>query len=177
MQKLRFKILILTVLVFFVSCIHKKEKKEPLSNFEDLKNEAVELAVDYANKQLTGIRTTDTKNGIITINDGQKRISIDKSEVFTGLINDDENEDAIVSLTSYFQNNLGNPEHLILINIDSHLTLVRIVEVDMKILMLKDRIITAEVRTKPRNSPLYDCPVCKEVTDFQFKDGDLVKME
>jgi hypothetical protein len=55
--------------------------------------------------------------------------------------------------------------------------LSRVIESDMKILGIKNRIITAEILTKSRNSPLRDCDACKEVVKFQFRMGDLIRME
>ena len=53
----------------------------------------------------------------------------------------------------------------------------RVIESDMTIISIKDRVITAEVRTKSRNSPLRDCNACKEVVKYRFRTGDLVKVE
>ncbi len=47
----------------------------------------------------------------------------------------------------------------------------------MKILQIREGEITVEISTKSRNSPLRDCPVCKEIVKFRFRDGDLVKTE
>jgi hypothetical protein len=47
----------------------------------------------------------------------------------------------------------------------------------MKILSIKDRVITAEIYTKSRNSPLANCSLCKEVVKYRFKSGELVKTE
>jgi hypothetical protein len=47
----------------------------------------------------------------------------------------------------------------------------------MKILGIKDGVITAEIYTKSRNSPLANCSLCKEVVKYRFKSGDLIKTE
>jgi hypothetical protein len=43
----------------------------------------------------------------------------------------------------------------------------------MKILQLKGRVITAEITTKSRNSPLRDCSACKEIVKYRFRNGEL----
>jgi hypothetical protein len=47
----------------------------------------------------------------------------------------------------------------------------------MRIISLKDRIITADVPEHSRNTPLFNCPSCWEVVKFHYKMGELVKVE
>jgi hypothetical protein len=64
-----------------------------------------------------------------------------------------------------------------MINVDGKLIMQRAIENDMKILELKDGIITAEIHTHPKSSPLYDCPVCMEAVKYRYVAGELVKVE
>jgi hypothetical protein len=93
------------------------------------------------------------------------------------LIDADSLQDAIVTLTSFTGQDINLIEHLILLNTNGKLMLIRSFEADMKILQLKDRILTVEVHTKPRTSPLYNCASCKAIINYKFREGDLVKIE
>jgi len=121
--------------------------------------------------------TTVDAYGVIIIKDDLKRYRIDPSKIFVSQIDQNESKDVLVSLTSTYQQDIGMPEHLILLNINGKLTLEKVVEIDMKIVKLKDRIITGELHTKPRTSPLYNCSHCIEITNYQFLDGDLQKIK
>jgi len=142
-----------------------------------LKKEAISIASDYITKQLKMPDTTVDAYGVIIIKDDLKRYRIDPSKIFVSQIDQNESKDVLVSLTSTYQQDIGMPEHLILLNINGKLTLEKVVEIDMKIVKLKDRIITGELHTKPRTSPLYNCSHCIEITNYQFLDGDLQKIK
>lgn len=175
---MKLKSLLIIIIGFLISCNPStKNNQAEESMSAKLKKEAIALAQKYAGEQLSEPKTTVDNYGVITVSDHQKRYKIDPAETFTGLIDKDTIEDAIVSLTSFYKKDMGFSEQLIFINVDGQLMLMRSVENDMKILMLKDRIITAELHTKPRTSPLYNCHACKEIIDFQYENGDLVKLE
>ncbi len=173
---MKLKFLIIIIIGFLISCSQSRKNNQTLSPSEKLKKEAVTLAVEYVKTQLTEAQTTE-KNGIITISTTEKRYTIDPSETLIGLIDQDTIDDAIVSLTSYYKKEMGFSEQLFFIKNNGELILVKSIEDDIKILKLKDRIITAERHTKPRNSPLYDCEVCIEVDDYAFENGELVIVE
>lgn len=160
-----------------ISCSRKPAKTQPESLESKLKKEAIALAKDYASKQLKAPVTAVDGFGIITIKDDQKRYRIDPSKIFTGQIDPDESIDVLVTLTSNYKQDLGMPEHLILLNTNGKLVLDKVFELDLKIVKLKDRIITGELHTKPRTSPLYNCSHCIEIANYQYKDGDLVKLK
>jgi len=122
----------------------------------NIKNQAIALAESYAKDQ-------------------QKKVVINPDLVFTGLIDEDEHQDAIVS-ASTIQGPFSDLQ-LILIQKDGKLMLSRAIEADMNILSLKNRVITAEVPTRPRSSPLYDCLSCKELADYQLSGGELVRIK
>ena len=142
-----------------------------------LLNSAIALAKDYASGQLKAPTTTVDGFGIITMIDDQKRYRIDPSKIFTGQIDPDENLDALVTLTSFYIQDPGMPEHLILIHTNGKLVLDKVFELDLKIVKLKDRIITGELHTKPRTSPLYNCSHCIEIVNYQYMDGTLVRLK
>ena len=144
----------------------------------------MDVAVKYARDKFKESKSAVANDGTVTVTDNQvnfvtmtnKKIKyvIDPARVIIGYIDDDTKEDAIVTVSYYIDDYLQTPEHLIIINTAGKLTLNRAIETDMRIIGLKDRLITAEIYTHSRNTPLHDCSVCKEVVKYQFKKGELI---
>lgn len=169
--------LLIFILGILLSCTQKPAKTQAESYESKLKKEAVAIAKDYASRQLKAPTTMVDDFGNIIINDNQKRYRIEPSKILTGKIDGDENIDALVTLTSNYKQDIGMPEHLILLNTNGKLMLEKVFELDMKVVKLKDRIITAELHTKPRTSPLYNCSHCIEIVNFKYSNGELVKLK
>jgi hypothetical protein len=142
-----------------------------------IRNQVITVAEKYVMNQLAEPQKTGSETGIITISDIQKRYVIDPSKIFTGLIDDDQEEDAIVTVSAFQGEYQTVSEQLIILNTENSLTLVRALESDMRIISLKDRIITADVPEHSRNNPLFNCKSCWEVVRYQYRTGDLVKVE
>jgi hypothetical protein len=174
---MRNTLLFALILGVMFACKQKPAKPQPESFEDRLKKEAVAIAREYASKQVKNPTITVDGFGVITINDELKRYRIDPSKIMIGQIDQDENKDALVTITSTFQMDIGMPEHLILLNIKGKLTLDKVFEQDMRIVKLKDRIITGELHTKPRTSPLYNCSHCIEIVNFQYKDGEMIRLK
>ena len=169
---------ILFLIPLLFSCTNS-DKKDANGKYVSarLKKEVLALATNYINGKFKEPKKTVAKDGIITIGEDQSGYVIDPSKIYSGLIDDDNTEDAIISMDYYHGQYIVMSEHLILINTDGKLILSRAIESDMKILGIKDRVITAEIYTKSRNSPLANCSRCKEVVKYRFKSGDLIKVE
>lgn len=176
--------LILLFLLISTSCSSRREKADKVTT---LRKEAVDIAVSYVAEKIADAKVTVESNGLVTVTDstfnfilhGDNRMKyiIDPAMITTGLINDDQETDAIIIISPSRGQYLETPEILILTGKDEKLILNRVIESDMKILQISDRVITAEIYTKSRNSPLRDCSVCKEVVKFRFRNGELVKTE
>jgi len=142
-----------------------------------IRKEVLTIAENYATNNLTDAKKTVMENGITTIGNDQKMYVIDPAKIFFGYIDSDTKNDAIVSLCPYQGQYEITTEHLIIIQTDGRLILIRSLESDMRILGIKDGIITAEVPEYSRNSPLFNCPSCWEVVKFQFIKGELIKTD
>jgi hypothetical protein len=177
--------ILISVILLLASCSKAKTNAE---KEKKLRGESIEIAVQFISARFADPKVTTSNNGIITItddkvdfilkNDNNKiKYIIDPLQITSGLIDEDEESDALITIGSskgqYEQTN----EILILISKDGKLQLNRAIESDMKILQLKDRLITAEISTKSRNSPLRDCMKCKEIVKYRFRDGDLIRSE
>jgi hypothetical protein len=175
MKKSAFIILLIPLLL---SCIQNKIKPvDKNSAVNNINQEAIDFASGYATGKFKEPVKTISDDGIITIADNQNSYVINPLKVTSGLIDYDNIEDAIVSIDYYHGLYIVLTEHLILINSENKFTLNRSIESDMKILGIKDRVITAEVYTRSRNGPLANCSVCKEVVKYQFTKGELVRTE
>jgi len=167
----------------FISCTNNGSK---INADELIRKEIIDSSVNYAKGKFKESKETVANDGIITITDTRvnlvvanpypARYIIDPSKVTIGLINDDENKDAIINIISVIGQDNESPENLIFIKTDGKFTLNRVIESNMKVLGIKDRIITAEVSSRSLNTPLRDCHVCKEVVKYKFQSGDLVKV-
>ena len=176
-------IIIIFSILILISCTHNN--KAGSENI--IRDEVMNIAIKYAGGKLKDAIETVAKDGIVTISDKQSNFVtpinnqitylIDPAKILVGTIDDDNDEDAIITLQPLKGQYQEMPEILILIKRDGKLTLNRVIESDMKILGIKDRVITAEILTRSRNSPLRDCNACKEVAKYQFKTGDLVRIE
>jgi hypothetical protein len=142
-----------------------------------IKKQALAIAEKYVADQLKDAKKTIDKNGVIIIGDNHKTFVIDPSKTYFGLIDDDSKTDAIVSIDCFTGQNQTTSEHLILINKGRKITFSSAVESDMRIIEIKDRLITADVPSHSRNNPLFNCKSCREVIKYQFRKGELVKME
>jgi hypothetical protein len=83
----------------------------------------------------------------------------------------------MISISTYQGQYQTVSEQLIILRSGDGFKLASAIESDMRIISLKDRIITADVPEHSRNTPLFNCPSCWEVVKFQYKIGELVKVE
>jgi hypothetical protein len=173
---------LLSVFLLFSCSNNKKADSE-----NPARKEIMDIAIKYVKDKFKETKEIIATNGIITIvdnqlhflamTDNQTRYIIDPAKIVFGYIDSDAKEDAIMTLNSFKGQFEELPEHLILINTEGKFMLNRVIESNMKILEIKNRIITAEVSSRSLNSPLRDCSSCKEVVKYRFIQGDLIKAE
>jgi hypothetical protein len=179
------KYLITLILIPLLFSCDKKDQKSEARKL--IVKEVLDITTKYAAEKFKDPKITSESDGIITIIDNQiDFISVDRrplkyvinpASITIGKINEDAAEDAIITINSFKGDYEEMPEHLILVSSEGKLLLSRVMEEDMTVLGIKDQVITAEVRSHSRNSPLRDCNACKEVVNFVFKAGELVKKE
>jgi hypothetical protein len=175
-MKLHFTLLIFICL--FPSCTQNSGTGLISTSTEKkIRSQVIAATEGYIKNQLKDAKKNISKDGFIMIGDSLKAFVISPANIFIGLINDDSKADAIVSLDCFVKGYQVTSEHLILINTDGKIKLNRAIESDMKIIEIKDRLITANIPEHSRNSPLFNCSSCQEVVKYQFRNGDLVKVE
>lgn len=158
----------LICVLIYSSCEQENDKK--------IRDKVIAVAETYARNQLTNPQKVVLKDGTIMLGDTLKRYFIQPSAVFIGLIDDDETKDAIVSIMLMQRYGGQLTEHLIITKTGGKYILIRSIESDMKILSVKERVITADVPTHAPNNPLYNCSACREVIKYRFKNGELIRM-
>lgn len=166
-MKLYYIIIILAVLL--PGCSQNSGQK--------IKNQVTSVAEKYIMTQLAEPEKRVLENGIIMIHDKQKGYVIEPSKIYTGLIDNDPKEDAIVTLSTFQGQSQTVSEQLIILKTGRNFKLVSTLESDMIIISVKDRIITADVPEHSRDNPLFNCPSCREVVRYKFSLGELVKAE
>ena len=171
---MKVKILIIIILSILYSCLNDGSDSSERSLIK-VKDKVISITTDYVKTTLKNTKKSISQNGTITIGDSLKRFIIDPSKIFTGLIDDDLTSDAIVTVISFEGDYLDLIEHLIILNTNGKLMLIRAIESDMNILKLENRVITAELPTRPRSSPLFYCTSCREIVNYEFKNGDLIR--
>jgi hypothetical protein len=171
--------LLLILLAGFLSTCSQNSGKERPDNTSEkkIRKQVSAVAEKYIISQLTEPERKVSDNGLITLSDKQKKYIIEPSKIFTGLIDDDLKKDAMISISTYQGQYQTVSEQLIILRSGDGFKLASAIESDMRIISLKDRIITADVPEHSRNTPLFNCPSCWEVVKFQYKIGELVKVE
>ncbi len=160
---------IVILILFLASCDNNTENK--------IRKEILAIAEEYVTGNLNDTTKKVMDNGIMIIGDDQKMYVIDPGNIFTGRIDSDNEEGAIISLFPFQRNIQVTTEHLVITNISGKLTLIRALESDMRILNIEDGIITAEIPEHTRNNPLFECPSCWEVVRYRLVNGELERTD
>lgn len=137
----------------------------------------IAIAVDYVVKNLKDTQRSVLEDGSVRIVGKQLTYILSPSKIVLGLIDNDKNEDAIITINSFKGKFPVKTENLILLNTERKFSLVKVIDANMKITEIKNHVIYAEISKNPPDSPIADCPVCKEMVKYQLKDGDLVKID
>lgn len=174
----KFFFLIIITSVFIYACSRHSGIDRNYDRHErKVRKEVLKIAETYATGNLSDAKKRVLENGLITFGNDQKTYVIDPAKIFFGQIDADTIADVIVSMYPFQGNFEVTTEHLIIINSNGRLMLIRALESDMKIISVKDGIITAEIPEHSRNSPLFNCPSCWEVVKYRFINGELTMME
>lgn len=175
---MRIKCLIIIIAFSLIECKRiSPEGQTDNTSDSRIRKQVVKVAEKYIMGQLKDPERKKTKNGFIILDDSQKKYIIEPSRIFTGLIDEDSSKDAIITLYVFQDQYQIESEQLIILKRDKEFVLASAIESDMRIISLKDRIITADVPEHSRNNPLFTCESCWEVVKYQFKTGVLVKIE
>jgi hypothetical protein len=140
------------------------------------REKVLSVTENYIKTKLNASDIVHSDDGVIFIRGGEREYLIESKKIFTGLIDDDKEVDALVTLIPV--NSLTEKsKHLVILGNNGDPFLFEIIDSDMKILQLEDRIITAMIPEYPRSSPLFNCHDCREIVRFRLVSGELTKIE
>jgi hypothetical protein len=162
---------LILIICFFIGCTSGVDDNKRIRQL------AMEEAGRYAVNLLNNTSSNTSGNGITRYGDDAHTIIVDPARLFTGYVDEDDLKDAVITIVGTENGILGKIEHLVFLNTGSGLSLSATLESDMRILRLEDRLITAELPTHPRTSPLYNCDKCTETVKYSFRNGELVRVE
>jgi hypothetical protein len=144
---------------------------------KNIRKQVTAVAEKYIMNQLKDSKKTVLKDGTIIYSNELKKYAIEPAKIFTGLIDDDQNTDALITLSTYDKQFQTVSEQLVILKVNNEFKLASSFESDMRIISLENRIITADVPEHSRNTPLFNCTSCWEVVKFKYSFGELVKAQ
>lgn len=156
---------------------HSGTKRSDKASENGLTRQALDLAENYVRSQLKDAHRIVTGGGVITWSDRQNGFVIDPRLIFQGPVDEDTIQDVIISVAAFEGQSQVVTRHLILMSTNGKLLLAQVVESDMEILFIKNGVITADVPTHSRTSPLFNCSECRDVVNYRLQGGELVKIE
>jgi len=175
---MRVYFLLLSILILATSC-NSTGRNESANKRTDEKtrNKAIETGENYIISQIKEPEKIVTKDSLIIIGDNFQKYIINPRNIYTGDLNNDKKTDAILTLDR-FQGQFQVPsEQLFLLNIDGKLVMTGIIEFDMKVISFENGIITAQVPTHPRSSPLFSCGECQDTVRYRYMNGKMVNAD
>ncbi|MCJ7447454.1 MAG: hypothetical protein MUO72_07175 [Bacteroidales bacterium] len=163
---------------FIVACSQKAGTGKTVNSPEEnVRSQVISIATDYASAQLNNAKKSIDKDGIISMSGNGFSYLIDPSKIIISELDEDSEKDAIVPLNLFRGVTPVKTDHLILINKEGKLVIAKTIYNVIKILKIEDRIIVAEVTKVSMDSPTYGCSECIEIAKYQFREGELVKIE
>lgn len=177
MKKPYISILILFLIIHSLSCGSETDEKQGVTD-KKMREKILSAAEAYVNTQLSDPQKAVSELGIIAISDRYTRYIIDPTAITPGHIDNDRKMDAIVTIY-VFRDQFQTVSHQLILlgSPGNEFTLAGTIESDMKIISVKNGIITADVPEHSRDTPLFNCPSCWEVVKFRFSMGELVREE
>lgn len=138
---------------------------------------AVSDAEEYIMNKYPETKMISNEDGSLTYMNNKNTFFLSGNNIKTGLINDDNLDDVIISIDVFSGQYQVTSEHLFFLSSGDSLILDCVLESDMKILFIKDNIITADVPMHSRNSPLFNCASCREVLNYSLRKGELIRAD
>ena len=120
---------------------------------------------------------TDEEDGLLTITNDVSGYKINQEKIITGLIDEDQSEDAIVPFYAMRGKSIMGYYHMILLASADTFAVAKTVSDIFSVHDIKNRKIVAEVSTVSPDSPGFGCDECREVVRYRWNNGNLEKEE
>ncbi len=146
------------------------------ASFAEINEKAESYSSAYFARRLGNAKVfTDEDDGLVTITNDVTGYKIDNGKIVTGLIDEDEREDAIVPFYTLSGKSIMGYYHMILLASADTFVVSGTVSDIFSVHEIKDRKILAEVSTVSPDSPGFGCDECREVVRYILKNGNLEK--
>lgn len=145
------------------------------NQYQKMREVVIASVEDYVSNQIEFPGRTVDRDGVITIQNNGIVYRIDPSGTLFGDIDGDAFEDAVVTVRVSRMPVIDIPEHIVLINQGDDFAVAGIIEFALKVLKVEDGIIYVETSVVSPDSPMYGCESCREVVQYRYSDGRLVK--
>lgn len=120
---------------------------------------------------------TDEEDGLVTITNDVSGYKINQEKIITGLIDEDQSEDAIVPFYAMRGRSIMGYYHMILMASADTFVVAKTVSDIFSVHEIRNRKIIAEVSTVSPDSPGFGCDECREVVRYRWENGNLEKEE
>ena len=164
-------ILLLFSIIYLSSCANNNDA------IKKSKHEVIDIVSNYVSNKFSEPKKEVSADGTVIISEKDMKYEIDPNKIIIGYIDEDDDEDALISIASQKGLYPLTGELLILLGKDGKFTIDKAIESNMKILELSNRNIIAEISTMAQDSPLYGCKLCIDTVCYQFRAGELIQME
>jgi len=172
-----------TFIIIILSCfLASCGRNNPASRAEGISGDkamdsVISFSKDYFKDKLKDAKVFIDDDGLITITNDMEGYKINQTKILTGLIDEDNYDDAVVPFYSLMGQSVMDYNHLILLHSADTFIVVKTMNDVFNIHEIKNREIIAEVSTVSPDSPGYGCAECKEVVIYRYTNGDLVRVE
>jgi len=171
---MRTTFLLIILTLFLISCSKNAKTPERPEGIDKTSFKQMVSAVEgYAKDHLKNSKRSVEEDGDVVISDGETSYMYTGGRMIFGEIDDDQIIDAIVPVAIFKGEEIFNIEYLVLLKTGKNYTVIRSLEKILRVIEIKDRVITAEYTDVPPESPYYGCKECTEVIKFRYNKGDL----
>lgn len=114
---------------------------------------------------------------MIYISDLRSGYRFSPSKIIAGDFDGNKGADAVVPFMIFRGESLMGIEHLILINTGDQYRAVKTMNNILNIIEIRGGRIIAEVSTVSPDSPGFGCEQCREVVEYRYSGGDIIRAE
>ncbi len=172
----------LTFILIAAGIIVSCSGDRPAGGKKDAAGDTAASATEYSkawfSNRLGNARVfTDEEDGLVTITNDITGYKINQEKIITGLIDEDQSEDAIVPFYAMRGKSIMGYYHMILLASADTFAVAKTVSDIFSVHDIKNRKIVAEVSTVSPDSPGFGCDECREVVRYRWNNGNLEKEE
>jgi len=144
---------------------------------QKIKKQAAEIAENFVKEKLKDPSKNTTNTSLVVYTSGDTRCLVDPAYFVVGEIDEDNTNDAIVTIFTMEGQRLPLKEHLLMLNKNGKLSISKIFTGELKFLKIEGRKIFIETSHIAPDSPFSECQLCKEIHQYKYVAGDTVRVQ